>query len=507
MAKQEATVATPSWAYDNMAHRWILINTLLSGTDSMRAAGESFLPRYERESSTHWEARINRTVLTNFVELTSEHLTGQALKVSPVPDEDVPEEIQEYLEDVDGQGTGLATFARNVFKDAVDNAFTHVLVDMPSPQANEDGSPRTLDQDREDGLRPYWIHIPPTHLIFAHSVVENGKEVLTHVRFKEDLVEVVGWEEIVKHRIRVLLRAVDENDNLVTAWQLWEEQKTTKTKTEWVQIDAGIMDIDEIPLVTFYTSREGFHIGKPPLTDLAHLNVAHWQSSSDQRNILTVARFPMLAASGALPDDETGDGKTIVGPHTFLWMEDAQGKFYYVEHDGNAIEAGRNDLKDLEEQMAGYGSEFLKQRPANEGVAARVLDSSESLSALQIWVIDFKDALENMLRLTAKWKGDDEDGGGSILLDSDDVGLNEADTTHLDALDKARARKEISRKAYLEELKRRQVLSDSFDIEEDADELDSEAPSPEMNMFGPGGEPLPPGQVPPQDEDEDLDEE
>lgn len=494
MAKQEADVSTTSWAYDNMAHRWILIDTLLGGTEAMRAAGESFLPKYERESNTHWQNRVDRTVLTNFLEITSDHLVGQALKTSPQLDEDVPEDIEALMEDVDGQGTGFAVFARKIFKDGLDKAYTHVLVDMPSPSPNADGSARTLQQDRDDGLRPYWIHIPPENLIFAHSTMVNGKETLTHIRFKEDVVEVQGWEEVTMQRIRVMLRAVDENDNLVTAWQLWELRQIRGKKEEWVQIDAGIMDIDEIPLVTFYTEREGFMIGKPPLTDLAYLNVAHWQSSSDQRNVLTVSRFPMLAASGALSEDE--EGNLTVGPHSFLFMPDPQGKFYYVEHTGAAIDAGQRDLEHLEETMASYGSEFMKKRPANEGVTARVLDSAESLSSLQVWVIDFKDALENMLALTSKWLHGDEDGGGSVILDSDEIGLSEADTAHLDALDKARARKEISRKAYLTELQRRKVLSEDFDIDDDEKERDSEAPSDELNMFGPGTESKPGDNVP-----------
>ena len=114
MAQQnEPNVATTSGAYDAMSHRWILVNTVLEGTEAMRASGEAFTPRYERESQEHWEQRIHRTVLSNFVELTSDHLTGQALKVPPEADEDVPENIQELMEDVDGQGTGFATFARN----------------------------------------------------------------------------------------------------------------------------------------------------------------------------------------------------------------------------------------------------------------------------------------------------------------------------------------------------------------------------------------------------------
>ena len=506
--RDEPNVATTSGAYDAMAHRWILVNTVLEGTEAMRAAGESFTPRYERESSQHWEERVHRTVLANFVELTSDHLTGQALKVPPEPDEDVPEDIQALLEDVDGQGTGFATFARNVFKSAVDNAFSHVFVDMPTPRMTEDGAPRTLADDRSEGLRPYWIHVPATSLIFAHSEIIDGKEVLTHIRMREDAVEMDGWAEVVRERIRVVQLGFDEAGNTAVVWELWELMEVSKNKKEWVTVDGGVMDIDEIPLVTFYTAKDGFMVGKPPLTDLAYLNVAHWQSSSDQRNVLTVARFPLLAASGALDEDtDSGDGPIQVGPHSFMYMPDPQGKFYYVEHSGAAIEAGRNDLKDLEEQMAGYGSEFLKQRPANEGVTARVLDSSESLSSLQVWVIDFKDALENCFRLTAKWLGKEEDGGGSVLLDSDEIGLDEADTAHLDTLVKARAARDISRHAFLTELKRRGVLSDAFDIDEDEGLRDDEAPSEEMaGMFGPGGEMNAPGQQPDDDEDEDEDD-
>jgi hypothetical protein len=471
-----------------------MIDALLGGTEAMRAAGGIYLPKYERETQRHWEERLWRNVLTNYTDITSEHLTGQALKVPPEPDQDVPANVVELLEDVDGQGTGLVVFARKVFQDGINKAFTHVLVDYPSVSTFEG---RTLEDDRSENLRPYWIHVPPENVIFAHSEVVDGKEVLTHVRIYEQTSHVVGWEETFVNQIRVLRRLPNDDGDVKVFYEIWEERKVKGNKTAWVQVDGGVMDIDEIPLVTFYTDRQGFMCGKPPLTDLAYLNVAHWQSSSDQRNVLTVSRFPMLAASGATDDGD--EGQTQVGPHSFLYMPDPQGKFYYVEHSGKAIEAGRNDLKDLEEQMAGYGAEFMRKRPANEAASSRYLESAESLSTLQVWVLDFKDALENMLRLTGRWLGLEGDSGGSIVLETDDIGMSEADGKHLDALDKARARREISRAAYLYELKRRGVLSEDFDIEEDAELLEDEAPSPDLpGMFGQE-------QGPPED-DEGMDE-
>jgi hypothetical protein len=44
--------------------------------------------------------------------------------------------------------------------------------------------------------------------------------------------------------------------------------------------------------------RCAFGDGEPPLLDLAYLNVKHWQSQSDQDNILHIARVPILALIG-----------------------------------------------------------------------------------------------------------------------------------------------------------------------------------------------------------------
>jgi hypothetical protein len=38
--------------------------------------------------------------------------------------------------------------------------------------------------------------------------------------------------------------------------------------------------------------------GSPPLLNLALLNIKHWQSQSEQDNILHVARVPLLVAYG-----------------------------------------------------------------------------------------------------------------------------------------------------------------------------------------------------------------
>lgn len=234
--------------------------------------------------------------------------------------------------------------------------------------------------------------------------------------------------------------------------------------------------------------------GKPPLLDLAHLNVTHWQSTSDQRHILTVARFPILACEGA--SEEDGDTITI-GPNKILY---GQGKFHYIEHTGASIEAGRNDLKDLEEKMAGYGAEFLKQRPGTATATARALDSAEASSDLAQMVGVFQDAIAQCLDITADWMRLTE-GGGTIDLNKD-FGLTEEDTAKLAAVEKARERRDISRKAYLNVLKLSGALPEDYDADADWADIQEELAAIGL-MGGAFGDLDPAARKDPDDDDDD----
>lgn len=486
--KKKPTVATPSGAYERMLPRWKMMDALLGGTETMRAAGQEYLPQYDNETNKNYQARLERAVLLNMTEQTLDTLAGKPFREQIVLGDDVPAIFEDFAEDIDMQGNNLQAFCRTWFREGWAKGFSHVLVDHPTPEERvaDDGTPvaRTLADDRNEGMRPYWVHIKPECLIAAYSMVVHGKEVLTHVRIKETTTERVDWEEVEVERIRVLEPGL---------WQLWAP--VNAKKEEWYVEKEGTTTLDYVPLVTFYAGkRTGLMECKPPLADLAFLNVEHWQSKSDQRNVLTVSRFPILAASG-VPAEQ----KVTIGPNNFLTTESEKGKWYYVEHTGAAIAAGQTDLESLEDQMATYGAEYMRKKPGDETATGRALDSAESSSYLAATVLDFKDCVEQAMQFTADWIGQED--GGSVQINSD-VDLNEADAAELDTLQKTRAQKDISRKTYLDELQKRGVLSDDFDEEQDQEFLEEEAKNSLGDMFGGGnGTQTVPGQQPPNPND------
>lgn len=475
---------TSLW-YEAMSPRWLLMNDLLGGTDAMREARTRRLPKHPEETDDSWTRRLNAAVLFNVTQMTADTLTGFPFSEPIQLGQDIPTRIKDFCENIDLRGTHLDVFARQWFFSALTKGFSHVLVDHPMVAPREDGAPRTLADDQKEGLRPYWVMIQPEDLIAARAQVINGHEVLTHIRYRQEVVVVAedGFEESVVQQIHVREPGVHQ------VWTLKHE----RGKDIWVPEAPTSITLPggkpaPITLVTLYASRNGFMISKPPLEDLGHLNVAHWQSYADQRNILTVARFPMLAASGV----EDDDGILAVGPNQMLIAEDAQARYYYVEHGGKAIESGRQDLLDLEQRMSAYGADFLRKRPTVYTATGRVLDQAGIFSPLQVMTISARDAIETALDYTALWIG--EADGGSVKLNME-FSPKPVDSADLASLQKTWEDGLISDETYVNELIRRKTLSPDLDITKELAQVEQRRAAraalnnPPAPVKGPGANP------------------
>lgn len=461
MAKKDnADPSTTSGAYDVMFPVWQKMRTLLAGTSAMRAAARRYLPQHDEEKDHVYDERLRAAVLLNMTELTLNSWVGRPFS-DPIQFPEQPGlEWEAFLDDVDKQSNNLHVFSRTWFKDGMAAGLSHVLVDYPI--APDLGRPRTRADDIAEQARPYWCHIPAENVIFAAAEIVNGQERLAHVRIQECITERRGFAEVEIQQIKIFEPGRTE---------IWRETKQKRNgRVVWAKYSESSYDLPYIPLVTFYSDRCGLMMSKPPLADLADLNIAHWQSGSDQRAVLTVARFPMLALSGGEQSPDPNQ-KMVVGPRKWLFTPDPSGRYYYVEHSGAAIGAGREDLHDLEEQMGQYGAAFLKRRPGSETATARALDSAEATSPLQDAVMRFEDALNRALEITADWMKTE-----ALTAEvSKDFGPEDLNATDVDALNAARDKRDISRKAFLGELKRRAILNDEYDIEADAAELEQEA--------------------------------
>jgi len=460
MPKDPKSPEVTSDAYDAMKNAWNKIQTVLDGTDDMRSAGRIFLPQHFGESNDSYKERLERNTLLNLTKLTLTSWVGRPFS-KPMTFTDVPPAIEALFTNIDLVGNDVQVYGRDWFSDGLSKSYSHTLIDFPRTDAE---GVRTLRDDRAENIRPHWIHIRPEDLFFADAEMVNGREVLREIRIMEEVTERDGFAEVFQPQIRRITMFEDEGGR-VRLYRLADPRQ--KDKREWILHDEYPFSLPVIPLVTFYSNREAFMLGQPPLEDLADLNIAHWQSTSDQRAVLTVARFPILSVSGG-----TVDGKEIVvGPRRLLYSPDPQARFSYVEHTGKAIEAGQKDLESLETNMAEYGAEFLKRRPGSITATQRTLDTAEATSPLQDTAIRFGHSMTQALNYTAMWMKLEEGGTAEVYTDFSFSG----DQTDLNFLRDLRKMREISRVALLTESQRRGVLADGYDMEADELLLEEEA--------------------------------
>lgn len=452
---EQKTVRTRSDTVEKLVAKADSVRTLVAGVDAMRAAGVKYLPKEEAESAKAYAARVARTGFLPATGKTVMDMTGKVFAKPVVLEDDVPELLKSYAENVDLTGRHINVFAKDVFYDALQTGIGFIITDMQEAVQREDGRPATIADEAAAGLRPYLVYVPLERVLGWKSEIRNGYEVLTQFRFVEFYLEDDGpWHVKTLEQVRVFQPG---------GWQIWRKND----KNDWVLYREGVTTLREIPVSPVYINRTDFMSGAPPLEGLAEINVTHWQSGSDQRNILHVARVPILFGAG-LADTED----LVVGAASMFRASRPDATLAYVEHSGKAIEAGRADLKDLELQMQVMGLQLLIPTPG-QTATGEIRDDAKENSPLTMMVTALQDALESAFGFMAQFLK--EKSGGSIGVNKD-FGVKAGAGADLQLLlDMAKAGK-LSLETLWSEFKRRNVLSDSFDMDTEKDRIESEAP-------------------------------
>lgn len=447
----EAQVNTTSAAYDFMTPRWVLSRTLLRGTEGMREAKKLYLPQFAEELNTEYDTRVARSFLFNAYRFAVNNLVGKIYSKPTVLNDDMSQAMIDWSQDIDLLGNDITQFSKIHTKEVISTGLSHILVDFPRVEPGQ-----TLAQQRQSGSRPYFRVVKAEELIFARSQIVNGKETIIHARILEPTMEQAGeFGEAEVERIRVL------DPGIVRIYERIDD--------EWVIVDAAPMIDDagrpmDVPLKTTYSDKKTFMVSPLLLQDLGDLNVRHWQSNSDQINILTFHRFPMVFGTG-LTEDESNNA--IIAPNQFLTSGNPQAKFGVVESTGAAIDAGFKDLAQLEEKMLRMAMDPLIARPGNQTATGRALDSKEANSQLQAMALAVQDTLDNCYKCMELWSGQD---AGTVEVNTD-FGITMDKVSDVDALLKMFMANVISHETLYVELKRRGVLSEDFEGKQEFDKI------------------------------------
>jgi hypothetical protein len=424
-------VQDPNTAWFAQEAHWILIEDLLQGTFGMRQKHRRYLPQEPRELDESYDNRLARSVCPPYYQRLERLLAGMLTR-KPVRLVDTSDTIREQLFDVDLNGNDLNVWTYETARKMVRYGHVGTLVDAPA-----------------DGGRPYWVTYTPRQILGWRTEANEGKQQLTMLRLQEMASVPDGdYGEKLVQQVRVL-----------TPGEYQIHQKDDKG--DFRMVDEGRTSLSEIPFSIAYSNRTGFMESRPPLEDIAELNLKTYQIQSDLDNQLHISAVPMLAFYGfpsSAEEVSAGPGEAIAFP--------AEGRAEYIEPGGTSFQFQFQRLEQLAGQINELGlSAVLGQKLTAETAEAKRINRSQGDSTMMVIAQNMQDMIDNCLQFHAEFIGQGE-AAGSSHVNRDFMGTR-LDPQEISSLLQLYTAGTITQETLLQQLSDGEVLGDDFDVDEE----------------------------------------
>ena len=386
----------------DMIRGWEVMKAVTLGTEYLRDNSQTFLPQEPREDYDAYLGRVNRSIFSPYTQRLVRAAAGLILR-KPITLEG-PDYWREFAENVDGGGSDLDEFARRAVLCSLTYGHCNVLVDYPAPT-----TVRSLAEERLLGRRPYWLEVDPTNVYGWRLNRDTEYGALEQVRIHEQAVVPEGkFGECVYNQIRVIYPGryeVYRQTQARTSQNVNPIYSNTPNFNDqnaaYELVDSGTYSLDKIPFVTTYSNKIDTLVSRPPMLDVAYINLAHYQRQADLIHSLHVASQPLLILEGW--DDQTKD--MAVGVNYAIATQPGN-KVYYVEPASSAFEAQSNEIRELQQQMASLGIATLSQQKfVAESADARRLDKVDTNSMLAAVSLDLEQTLQQCFDISAEYLG------------------------------------------------------------------------------------------------------
>ena len=411
----------------------MLIEDLMGGTYEIRRRHRRYLLQEPRELDESYDRRLSTSICPPYYQRLERMLAGMLTR-KPVRLNDTSDQIREQLFNVDLNGNDLNVWTYETARKMIRYGHVGVLVDAP-----------------RDGGRPYWTSYTPRDILGWRTEIIDGEQKLMQLRLSESIIVPDGdYGEKEVQQIRVLSPG---------EFKLFQRDEK---KGDFRVVDEGRTSLNRIPFAVAYSNRVNTLESRPPLEDIANLNLKAYQIQSDLDNQLHISAVPMLAFYGfpsAAEEVSAGPGEAIAFP--------ADGRAEYIAPSSDAFASQFQRLDQIEKQINELGlSAVLGQKLSAETAEAKRLDRSQGDSTMMVIAQNMQDMIDNCLQFHAQYLGDRQPG--SCYVNRDFLGTR-LEPQEIQALLQLYTAGTITQETLLMQLSEGEVLGDDFDVEEELD--------------------------------------
>jgi len=371
-----------------------LIRTIIAGDRELKSKGEKYVPRLTDNTNQEYNAYISRPSFENYTARVIDGLVGMAFAKDPIIQ--IPSGMEALKEDISLSQLSLDDLVNELVREVLTVGRCGVLIDMPTSPSEQ----LTLAQAESLNIRPY-------AKIYKTESIKNWRYKLVNNVLTTDMVilceEYEDWVDEYTQEEKEIYRVLIMRDGVYTQ-EVWEEIKEKYVLKETITPMMNGNPLSYIPFISVTPDKLTLMPVKPPVLDLATVNLSHFKLMVD---FYHGAHFTALPTANFFVGNVNAKETTIkLGSSSANIFQDPNGHAEYLEFKGDGLKTLSTEKDVLVNRMASLGARFL----ADDKKVAETSESQETRSSgeraiLIAAVSTISDAVTRMLRIMADWMG------------------------------------------------------------------------------------------------------
>lgn len=386
---------------------------------------------------------------------------------------DIPEQLKQYIDNVDGKGNDLYKFVNDATFDVMITSYGGCLIDAPN------GEDVSLKVAEENGILPYLTFFKAEKIINVKTKTVGRKEVLQMVVIKDsEEVPVQNDRFTTEEKDRYKVYELDEN-GIYTATVYNEAYQVISS----VQPKMYGKTMNFIPFFFFPNVEPSV----PMFMPVIEVNKSWYRKSADLENGLHWTGIPTPYAIGLDPPthfdadgNEVTDSVKLGGTH-FLFFPTGTTSVNFLEFSGAGLSQLQGAMDKDEERMATLGARIISQeRKGVESAETAKIHRAGENSVIATFANEMSKVFSRILKVYLSWTIGYEvtdDITVQINTDYDVVNMSAQELTTLVSAWQSGG---ISKRILFKNLKEGEIIPNDTDFDEMEEQIQIEQ---EQNML------------------------
>ena len=330
--------------YSKNLTKWQLMRDALAG----EVAKEKYVPKLSDQEEDEYSAYVGRAEFYNATARTQVALTG--LLFAKPPKVELPEALKTIGENISLDDDTLEALAKNIANECLSVGRCGVLVDLPSVEKADYSK---LEAERLN-LRAYATLYKAENIINWKTTKINGSNVTSLVVLAETYAEPTQDEFVDK--IKTRYRVLDLHEGYYRQRVFSETKAGNFEVVSEIYPSANERKLEYLPFTFFNVNDLKTAVEKPPLLDLAKVNISHFRSEVDLEHGTHFTALPTPYVTGYQGESSE---KLKIGSTAVWVINDPSAKVGFLEFSGAGLSTLENRIAAKEKRMSILGARLL----------------------------------------------------------------------------------------------------------------------------------------------------